>query len=104
MSGANRNYIGFFRGTGALQTITECGFRPRKVKVTHLGDGSTVELVDGEGSVAADEAGLLTPADGSAKSFLAAGAGLAITDAGFTVGTSAACNEDGEAFRFEAQD
>jgi len=104
MSGANRNYIGFFRGTGAAQTITEAGFRPRKVKVTHLGDGSTVELVDGEEAVAADAGGLLTPDDGSAKSFLSAAAGLTITDSGFTVGTSAACNESGEAFRFEVQD
>lgn len=64
MSGANRRYVGFYRGTGALQAIDEAGFRPRLVKVTSLADGATCELADGEGAVAADVGGLADlPAD-----------------------------------------
>lgn len=104
MSGANRVYVGFYLGTGALQSITDCGFRPRKVRVTNLADGATVELVDGEGAVAADVGGVLDPADGTAKSFLTALTGIQITSSGFTVGTSAALNGSGVSFRYEAQD
>jgi len=60
-SGSNRNFLGFYRGTGAAQTIGECGFSPRSVKVTSHATGASVEL-------ARDEDALLSGAGGLASS------------------------------------
>ncbi len=64
MSGANRNFRGFYQGSGSAQTISECGFAPRFVRVVRESDGASVELMSGEESVAAQAGGLAeAPAD-----------------------------------------
>ena len=105
-SGSNRNYVGYYEGTGASQDIYECGFEPRYVKVVNQGDGSFVEFFRSMGAANAAAAGgwSYTAGVDDAPAALNAAAGITATASGFQVGTSAACNEDGVKFAFVCND
>lgn len=102
MSGATRNFVGFYVGTGAAQTLSEFG-PVRHVVTTSLADGSKVENWLGNTS-AASAGGMswdASDADGLGAPLVAA-AGITFVDGGFQVGTSDLCNESGVVYAYVA--
>lgn len=104
-SGANRNFIGFYRGTGSGGLKVEAaGFEPRYIKVTNLSDGSSVEYWAPMEDIGSASAGGKKVTALGAASFLTAAAGLTVTSGGFEVGTDAACNDSGVQYAYECSD
>lgn len=106
-SGANRNFVGYYMGTGAAQTIGVCGFDPRYVRTINLDDRAELEWFSempslgsasrgGHKRVAAGTSTALTSAQGISPS----GDG----DVGFVVGTDLSCNAAGVQYAFLAND
>lgn len=104
-SGANRSFVGAYLGTGAEQTITVPGFKPRYIKIFAAATGRAVENIEGLGDTAAARAGgILDATEAAAASFLTAAEGVTFVDGGFTVGTAATVNGDGLQYLYVCTD
>lgn len=90
---------GVFKGTGALVEVKgdKVGFKPVRVRLFNVTDGSTADWTDtmGDGAMLKQKAGNTT-------NVAAGGAGISALATGFSLGADADLNASGDVIHFEA--
>jgi hypothetical protein len=94
-SGRSRTFVGSFIATGASISIAKVGFKPRAVVLINQNDPNLFVHIEGM----ADAAGFKQK--GSASTYVTSN-GVTLSNTGFTVGTDADINTDGERVWFIA--
>jgi hypothetical protein len=100
-SGVSRTAVGAYVGTGASLDVKaeKVDFKPRKVEIFREGTPDKGEWVEGM----ADDSFVLTTGSTGVRTEVTAN-GITPLTSGFTVGTHASLNTDGDVYRYVAHE
>ena len=101
-SGVTRTVSGSYEGTGTAQSIQldKVGFKPKRVSVYRMDTQQDLaEHIEGM----ADDSMLLTDGSTGARSLVTTAA-ITLTETGFSLGTNAGVNNNGDTYRYFAEE